>query len=240
MRTPCRSHTLPASSCASLVTKQDPDGEQYNEQQEVTCRATGGYFTLTYRGFTTKLISFDASAQDIVDAIQPLPSLYGLYDNAVSVQFSSSETQACTPEGHSWTVEFLHDFGHVPLFVPGVSKLTHSTFGITPSVTVDEMLQGTKESKVCSGRGLCDATDGVCQCEVEFDSSNGYNEEVSEPGRLHVDFLREAFHQEAAPAIHNNYHCSIVLFRGPSRLWISLGSGIIVLFSNTETLIGTP
>lgn len=72
---------------------KDPDGEQYNEQQTITCTATAGSFTLTFRGFTTTAIAFSASAEDIVLALQALPSLYGSYDTPVSVQFSDSDTQ---------------------------------------------------------------------------------------------------------------------------------------------------
>eukprot|EP00752_Nemacystus_decipiens_P007656 g6844.t1 len=158
-------------------TEEDPDGEQYNEQQELTCTATGGSFTLTFRGFTTGDIAYSASAEDVVVALQALPSLYGSYDTPVSVQFSSSDTEACTSAGHSWTIEFLQDFGDLPLLVSGVGKLTHSTTGVSATVDVVEAVLGTKESKDCSGRGLCDTDDRVCTCEPEYDTSNGYNEE---------------------------------------------------------------
>lgn len=84
-----------SSPCRSFAENlKDPDGEQYNEQQQLTCAATGGSFTLTFRGFTTDTIPYSASSEDIVNALQTLPSVYGSYDTAVSVQFSSSETQA--------------------------------------------------------------------------------------------------------------------------------------------------
>lgn len=41
-----------------------------------------------------------------------------------------------------------------------------------------EAIVGTKESKDCSGRGLCDTDDRVCTCEPEYETSNGYNEEA--------------------------------------------------------------
>lgn len=94
------------------------------------------------------------------------------------MQFSTSETQSCTSAGHAWTIEFLQDFGDLPLLVAGVSKLTHSASGITASVAVEEVVKGTKESLDCSGRGLCDTDDRLCTCEPEFETSNGYNEEV--------------------------------------------------------------
>lgn len=161
-----------------MQTRKDPDGEQYNEQQQITCAATGGSFTLSFRGFTTDAIAYAASSEDVVDALQFLPSLYGSYDVVVSVQFSTSDTQACTSAGHSWTIEFLQDFGDLPLLVAGVSKLIHSTSGVSATVEVEKSVTGTKESEDCSGRGLCDTDDRVCTCEAEFDTSNGYNEEV--------------------------------------------------------------
>lgn len=88
-----RSDTCCCGSPHIFEPIKDPDGEQYNEQQELTCTATGESFTLTFRGFTTGAIPYSASAEDIVDALQPLPSLYGSYETPVSVQFSSSETQ---------------------------------------------------------------------------------------------------------------------------------------------------
>lgn len=60
----------------------------------------------------------------------------------------------------------------------GVGKLTHSTAGVSADVAVVEAVTGTKESEDCSGRGLCDTDDRVCTCEPEYDTSNGYNEEV--------------------------------------------------------------
>lgn len=77
-----------------------------------------------------------------------------------------------------WTIEFLQDFGDLPLLVTGVSKLTHSSSGITATVAVEEIVKGTKESLDCSGRGLCDTDNRLCTCEPEFETSNGYNEEV--------------------------------------------------------------
>lgn len=64
------------------------------------------------------------------------------------------------------------------MLVAGVSKLTHSTSGISASVAVEEAITGTKESEDCSGRGLCDTDDRVCTCDPEYETSNGYNEEA--------------------------------------------------------------
>lgn len=90
---------------------------------------------------------------------------------------ASCRQQACTSAGHSWTIEFLQDFGDLPLLVAGIGKLTYATTG-SASVDVVKTIPGTKESKDCSGRGLCDTDDRVCTCEPEYDTSNGYNEEV--------------------------------------------------------------
>ncbi|CAM9140099.1 unnamed protein product, partial [Discosporangium mesarthrocarpum] len=170
----CKSRLCPVGDDPLTGTEEDPNGEQYNEQQEVTCIATGGIFTLSFRHFTTTELAYDASAHDIVDALEELPSIYSSYDSAISVQFTSTETQACTSSGHTWTVEFLQDFGDVSLLVPGISGLTHSSTGTDPSMTVEQVVEGTKESVACSGRGLCDTDQSICSCEPEFDTSNGY------------------------------------------------------------------
>ncbi|CAM9423451.1 unnamed protein product, partial [Choristocarpus tenellus] len=173
----CQLRSCPTGDDPLTGTEEDPDGEQYNEQQEVTCTATGGVFTLAFRHFTTIEIAYDASADKIVDALEDLPSIYSSYDSAISVQFATTETEACVSSGHTWTVEFLQDFGDLPLLVPGTSGLTHTTSGTDPSVVVAESVTGTKENFDCSGRGLCDQDHSVCTCEPEFDTSNGSGSE---------------------------------------------------------------
>ncbi|CAM9183112.1 unnamed protein product [Chrysoparadoxa australica] len=148
------------------------DPQQYNEKQTVTCAATGGTFTLTFRGETTAAIAYTATATEVVASLEALATVSNTYNSAISVQYDTGGgiTTACTSGGHSWTVEFLQDFGDLPLMVPTPTLLTHSG---TVSLTVAETTPGTKESSPCSNRGLCDAASGQCTCDAKFGSSNG-------------------------------------------------------------------
>jgi len=46
-------------------TAINPTTQQYNEKQEVVCVASGGTFTLTFRGETTARIPWDATAAQV-------------------------------------------------------------------------------------------------------------------------------------------------------------------------------
>ena len=81
---------------------------------------------------------------------------------------------ACQLVGATFTIEFVQNFGDLPLLVPGTTGLT-SVSGV-PSVRVSQLIQGTKEDSVCSNRGICDTTTGICTCSNDFSTSNGYNQ----------------------------------------------------------------
>ncbi|KAG5185323.1 tenascin-like protein [Tribonema minus] len=168
----------PDCSIRLCPTGDDPlTGGQRNEQQAVTCAATGGAFTLAFRGFTTAPIAAGARDAAVRDALQALPSVYAAFGAAVAVSYASGQTAACTAAGHTWKVEFLQDFGNLPLLVPNGAGLSHTSG--TKSITAAEVVAGEKENLPCSGRGLCDSTTGICECEPEMDTSDG----LGAPGR---------------------------------------------------------
>jgi len=145
---------------------------QFNEIQRVTCKADGGTFTLTYKGKTTVRISFDAKSADVQAALEALPTIGK--GNTKIVMIGSSP-KACTPTGTSWTVEFLQNFGSLPLMVTDKRKLRYSNSLANSQLVVVKLVEGTKESEQCSNRGICDTPSGVCTCSDFFDTSNGYN-----------------------------------------------------------------
>ena len=83
--------------------------------------------------------------------------------------------QACTPSGTSWTVEFRQNFGSLPLLVTDKRKLLYSNSLTTSQLIVVKLIEGTKENKECSNRGICDSINGICNCADFYDTSNGYN-----------------------------------------------------------------
>ncbi|CAM9285161.1 unnamed protein product, partial [Phaeothamnion confervicola] len=172
----CSLRHCPTGDDPLTGTDEDPDGDQYNEVQTVTCTATGGSFTLAFRQKTTAALAYDASAETVKAALQALPTLHAAAgSDSISIAFADTETEACTSSGHSWTVEFLQEFGDLPLLVAAAGKLTHSSTSVTAAATVAETVAGDKEDAYCSNRGVCDTANGVCTCEPEYGTSNGYN-----------------------------------------------------------------
>jgi EGF-like domain len=140
---------------------------QIDEEQTVLCAATSGTFSLAFRGFTTAQLPVTATAAAVKAALEALPSVYSAFGDAVQVTYAAGVTQACTSAGHTWFVEFLQDFGDLPLLVASSAALQH----LTPAnlqLVVIQTLKGTKEAAVCSGRGQCDTKIGVCECEVQL------------------------------------------------------------------------
>eukprot|EP01035_Chromulina_nebulosa_P021371 gene21371-27688_t len=99
-----------------------------------------------------KYSGYDCSLRNYIQsALENLPSL-----GSDSVKITMLNTlYACTESGSIWTIEFIQNFGDQPLIIPTTS---------------------TKENDLCSNRGVCDFTSGVCDCSTNFESSNGYNE----------------------------------------------------------------
>ena len=144
---------------------------QRNDQQLVSCKAGGGTFTLTFRGKTTKRIAYNANKAVIQSALEALPTL-GVGRVVVLLQGA----QACSETGSNsaFTVEFVQDFGNLPLLVPD-KKLLFNLNAISgaPQLTVSKQVTGTKESALCSNRGVCDVVTGDCSCNTNYDTSNG-------------------------------------------------------------------
>jgi hypothetical protein len=146
---------------------------QRNEIQTVKCKLEAGmnealdgpstYFTLGFRGYTTTKIHYKATAPQIRAALEALPSIGGV---AVS---QNSATQACSAgEVGITSITFTQDFGVLPsLVMKAYGKIDFSNSRVTTVLT------GTKENKVCSGRGTCNDATGICTCFENFISSDG-------------------------------------------------------------------
>jgi hypothetical protein len=168
--TPLHTGLCPRGDDPLTGTIRDPNGIQRNERQSVTCRATGGSFTLTFRGFTTEPILASDSRDAVRRKLVALPSI-----RAATVTFGGITLVACTAIGNDISVEFTQDFGDLPDMQVDGTQLTHTTpiAGVQPSLVFTTVTQGTKENLPCSRRGTCDRTNGVCACYPNFVSSNG-------------------------------------------------------------------
>src|SRR5262249_52035388 len=96
-----------------------------NEVQRVTVKdATGGTFTLSFNGFTTDPIPFNASPGDVAKALAAPPDL--------------------APPTHAWTITFIG--GHRRQDVPLITLNTGGLFnndGSLPKAGVEELVQGS-------------------------------------------------------------------------------------------------
>lgn len=153
----------------SFVTTTRP--RQFNERQTITCQATEGTFTLSFKGYTTAKIPFAATELQLKAYIEALPSIFNDYGDAVTVKYTGINTQACTSAGNTITIEFTQNFGALPNLVPNSLYLKNRN--ISPVLRVAKLQAGTKENAFCSNRGTCDIASGICMCSTNYDTSNG-------------------------------------------------------------------
>ncbi|EEY62815.1 uncharacterized protein PITG_15241 [Phytophthora infestans T30-4] len=136
-----------------------------NEKQTVTCTADAGEFTLTFRGETTPVIPFNAGAAQVQSTLQTLESV-----RTATVTFNSGAV-VCSAAGVITTVEFTFMQGDLSPLSYDITALTLA--GNPATMTVTELVKGTKANIECSARGICDRGTGVCDCYSYFLSSDG-------------------------------------------------------------------
>eukprot|EP00600_Ochromonadales_sp_CCMP1393_P009395 CAMPEP_0174968236 /NCGR_PEP_ID=MMETSP0004_2-20121128/8020_1 /TAXON_ID=420556 /ORGANISM="Ochromonas sp., Strain CCMP1393" /LENGTH=633 /DNA_ID=CAMNT_0016217443 /DNA_START=427 /DNA_END=2328 /DNA_ORIENTATION=+ len=167
-------------------TGDDPlTTSQVNEVQLLLCSATQGTFNLYYNGEPSASIPYTANAAAVKAALLRIPSLSG-----VKVTFSQIHGSICQIQPNVVSIEFTEQFGPQNPLVPYLSssfenaggRISISADGLTTFTDVTlqtfESVKGTKESEICSNRGVCDLSDGVCSCYDtngdEYGSSDGY------------------------------------------------------------------
>lgn len=143
---------------------------QENDQQELYCIADSGTFTLSFKGETTLPIPFDAKIDDFQSALESLNNI-----GKGNLEISMSDSQICTDSGASSSITFLQNFGDLPLLLADKRKLLLNSNIASSAITITKNIVGTKENSFCSNRGVCNTKDGVCECSLGFDTSNGYN-----------------------------------------------------------------
>ncbi|KAG9400716.1 hypothetical protein AC1031_010155 [Aphanomyces cochlioides] len=155
-------------STRACLRGSDPyESGKVDEVQSITCLGDGGWFTLTFRQYTTSKIAASADAATVQAALEALPSI-----RSAIVSFSGGASTVCSSSGVVSTVQFTFTQGDLPLLVPAFASLTLSSAG-TPNVAVVETTAGTKSNVECSNRGVCNRATGSCQCYNGFLPSNG-------------------------------------------------------------------
>lgn len=136
-------------------------------------------------GVPSTSIPYTATPNIVRTALEAIPALTN-----VKVTFSQAHGTMCQIKPNIVTVEFVDQFGAQYPLVPqydaafeaaGGSVLV-SADGVTRFTDVSgvefKSTKGSKESDLCSNRGYCDLSSGVCACyETNGDvygSSDGY------------------------------------------------------------------
>ncbi|CAM9276828.1 unnamed protein product [Hapterophycus canaliculatus] len=163
--------------CSERVCPTGDDPGSWNQEpeiQDVSCQATNGTFTLTFRQAETEPIPTNASSAELKEALEGLATV-----DVVSVAIETGFT-VCQEDGVDVTsVTFITQHGDVPLLLADVSLLIDDRNGGAPgsgNVTVAEHVEGTTEEETCSNHGLCDRHTGECSCFPGWSSSNGAGE----------------------------------------------------------------
>ena len=141
-------------------TGDDPltDG-QVNEIQQITCQGTADY-TITYKGKTTARIAATAPSTAVETEIEKLTTV-----EEVSVIFPTGTTQACQSGTATMTIEFIKDFGQLPLMTVDSSAAGGAQLN---TMTIVRTQRCTKEEESCGGRGKCDFLTGTCGCHPNY------------------------------------------------------------------------
>ena len=159
----------PSCALRSCATGMDPQScagaAPALEVQTLTCTATSGSFTLTFRGRTTAPLDFDASGAEVAGALQALPSV-GLVAVSQPGAADGSSGGACGAEPRTTSITFLTELGDLPPLRVGALQLQGGA-------SVAEAARGTGVVVECAGRGVCDTGAGLCVCLPNYASSNG-------------------------------------------------------------------
>lgn len=137
------------------------------EIQQLSCRASGGYLRLSFRGQTTNKIYSNVTYSDLAGYLQSLSTI-----GVVTVTKDTGNTgDAICNSALANTVDISFDteLGNIPLLTVSENNLEGAA---TATVSVFQIANGTLLE--CSGRGDCDRSTGMCLCWDYRGSSDGF------------------------------------------------------------------
>jgi len=154
-----------------------------NEIQKVSCHADGGDFQMFFRENVTMFIDWEATVAEFEYALEQIFTINSATVTMVDKVTGADASDAICSilDSRYLTVEFLTEFGDLPLMRVVSNRLTHSTDDTLVVTSVSEIQKGTKEDVECSGQGICHRN-GRCSCMEGFGSSDGTRSNAGERG----------------------------------------------------------
>jgi len=145
----------------------------YQEQQQIKCKADSGYFTVSFRGHTSAPIYPTFTSYEMAEVLAEVPSIGPV---RVVTSTDSATDAVCDPARHltRYVVITLKSvIGPASLLTTDVSNLRWANRAGRISVSrVQESPQhGLLE---CSGMGQCNRNTGECECWPHWVSSDGF------------------------------------------------------------------
>ena len=169
--------------CSERVCPSGDDPATYDDEKEVqvlSCVASSGSFTLTFRQQETADIAYNSTAAQLKSSLEALTTI-----GTVSVSFSNATTLCASSvfSSNPVSVTFENTPGDLPALTASTTSLLDitsdsgkgtvdiatdgSTIGTLTSVT------GTTENVYCSNHGLCERSTGLCTCFSGWGASDG-------------------------------------------------------------------
>ena len=137
------------------------------EVQNIYCQASGGSFTLSFRGESTVSLDFNATLHEVTIALQDVSTVGRVKFGNDS--YNNLHTPLCSTYGSFNNITFLSQMGDAPNLKIDAKGL----WGANVETSVDELIKGNKENAVCSNHGTCNEDTGLCECFAGWSSSNG-------------------------------------------------------------------
>ena len=144
------------------------------EIQQIVCAATGGYFSLSFRGLISDFIYSNSTISDLYTILRKMSNI-----GEILLQLSGNINNpfgsfVCGSNNYnSVNVTFLSQYGLIPL----MNITNYNLTGVNNDAYVQSISVSTGPPLLeCVGRGTCDRTSGECKCWTNYATSDGFGD----------------------------------------------------------------